>query len=82
VIFWEKQEHWTFSPLGKIAQETAHTVSSIEEVIQLLGLVKTGELPTKDTEIEALIKAVRPVMTTAAKAIVGLVLDDYAIKKA
>ena len=82
VIFWEKLDHWKFSPLGKIAKETAHSVSSMEDVSQLLELVKTGKLPAKDTEIEALIKAVRPVMTTAAKAIVRLVLDDYAIKKA
>jgi hypothetical protein len=78
VIFWEKPDHWKFSPLGKIAKETAHSVSSMEDVSQLLELVKIGKLPAKDTEIQALIKAVRPGKTSAATAIVSLVLGDYA----
>jgi hypothetical protein len=77
VIFWEKADHWKFSPLGKIAQETAHTVSSMAEVIQALELTRSGKLSSKQAEVDVLIKAVRPVKTTAAKAIVSLVLNDY-----
>jgi hypothetical protein len=77
VIFWEKPEHWEFSPLGKIAKETANTVTSMDEVIQSIEQVIAGTLPAKQVEIEALIKAVRPTKTSAADAIVGLVLDDF-----
>jgi CDP-glycerol glycerophosphotransferase (TagB/SpsB family) len=76
VIFWEKPDHWKFSPLGNIAKATAHTVSSVDEVIHSVELAKTGKLPDRALEIEDLIKAVRPVRSTAAKAIVELVLKD------
>jgi CDP-glycerol glycerophosphotransferase (TagB/SpsB family) len=81
-IFWEKPEHWEFSPLGKIAQESSITVSSMDGVIESIEQVKVGKLPAKQPEIDALLKAVRPGKTSAAKAIVSLVLEDYAIKKA
>jgi CDP-glycerol glycerophosphotransferase (TagB/SpsB family) len=80
VIFWEKPEHWEFSPLGKIAAETAHVASSMEDVVRALELTQAGKLMPKEAEIKALIKAVRPGKTTAAKAIVDLVLGDYTSK--
>jgi hypothetical protein len=82
VIFWEKPDHWEFSPLGKIAADTTHTVSSIEQVVSGLELAKAGKLAPKEQEINALIKAVRPGKTSAATAIVSLVLNDYASDKA
>jgi len=82
VIYWEKSGHWEFSPLGKIAQETANTVTSMDEVIQSIEQVIEGILPAKQAEIEALIKAVRPAKTSAAEAIVSLVLGDYGTNKA
>jgi hypothetical protein len=81
VIFWEKPDHWEFSPLGKIAADTTHTVSSMGQVVSGLELAKAGKLAPKEQEINALIKAVRPGKTSAATAIVSLVLDDYASDK-
>ncbi len=81
VIFWEKPDHWEFSPLGKIAADTTHTVSSMEQVVSGLELAKAGKLAPKVQEIDTLIKAVRPGKTSAATAIVSLVLDDYASDK-
>ena len=82
VIFWEKPEHWEFSPLGKIAAQTAHLAVTFEQVVHSLELAQAGELIPKELEIEALIKAVRPGKTSAATAIVGLVLEDYAPQRA
>lgn len=82
VIFWEKPGHWEFSPLGKLAKETSHTVHSAEQVFEAVDLVRTGTMPAKTAEIQALIKAVRPGEQSAASAIVGLVLEDYNAQKA
>jgi CDP-glycerol glycerophosphotransferase (TagB/SpsB family) len=81
VIFWEKPDHWEFSPLGKIAAATTHTVSSMAQVTEALELAKAGTLAPKVQEIDALIKAVRPGKTSAATAIVSLVLGDYTSDK-
>lgn len=82
VIFWAKQGHWEFSPLGKIAAETSVTVNTAEQVFAAVEQVRIGTLPDKADEIQALIKAVRPAELSAAKAIVGLVLEDYSANKA
>jgi hypothetical protein len=82
VIFWAKQGHWEFSPLGKIAAETSVTVNTAEQVFAAVEQVRLGTLPAKADEIQALIKAVRPAELSAAKAIVGLVLEDYSANKA
>lgn len=76
-IFWEKPEHWKFSPLGKLAQASAHTVANMHEVISAIQQVQAGTLPAKAQEVDALIKAVRPSKTSAASSIVSLVLGDY-----
>lgn len=81
VIFWEKPEHWEFSPLGKVAELTAHKATSFTEVLSFLELAEKGSLEPKEQEIEALIKAVRPGKTSAATAIVQLVLGDYSATK-
>ena len=78
VIFWEKPGHWEFSPLGKVAAKTTHLAVTFEQVVDALELAEVGKLTPKEQEISALIKAVRPGKTSAATAIVGLVLEDYA----
>jgi hypothetical protein len=81
VIFWEKPEHWEFSPLGKVAELTAHKATSFIEVLSFLEPAEKGRLEPKEQEIEALIKAVRPGKTSAATAIVQLVLGDFSATK-
>jgi hypothetical protein len=82
VIFWEKQGHWEFSPLGKLARESSHTVQTAEQVFEAIDLVRAGKMPGKTAEIQALINAVRPGEQSAANAIVSLVLEDYNSNKA
>jgi hypothetical protein len=77
VIFWEKQGHWEFSALGKLARESSHTANTAEQVFAAIELARTGNLPAKTEQIQALINAVRPGGQSAATAIVGLVIDDY-----
>jgi CDP-glycerol glycerophosphotransferase (TagB/SpsB family) len=82
VIFWAKQGHWEFSPLGKIAERTAVTVETADQVFAAVDQVRLGKLPARTDEIQALIKAVRPSELSAAKGIVRLVLEDYSANKA
>lgn len=77
VIFWEKEEHWDFSPLGHLAQTTAHTVATFDQVHETIQQIREGKIQDKSPEIEALIRAVRPGPLGAANEIVSLVLDDY-----
>ena len=76
-IFWAKPGHWEFSRLGKIAQASALTVTSIKEVIEAIDKARQGLLPAKAEEVAALIKAVRPGQSSAATSIVSLVIKDY-----
>jgi hypothetical protein len=47
------------------------------EVEDALDLVKNDSLPSRQAEIEALVKAVRPSKKSAANSIVDLVIKDY-----
>jgi hypothetical protein len=76
-IFWEKPGHWEFSNLGVIAEQSSIVVSSMAEVEDALDLVKNDSLPSRQVEIEALVKAVRPSKKSAANSIVELVIKDY-----
>jgi hypothetical protein len=82
VIFWEKGDHWEFSPLGETAKKTSHTVSSFEQVQSTIELVRAGNIQDKTEEIEELIRAVRPSQHSAANEIVGLVLSDFGKQEA
>jgi CDP-glycerol glycerophosphotransferase (TagB/SpsB family) len=76
-IFWKKPEHWEFSTLGKIAENSSVIVSSMAEVEKALEQVSQGKLPKREAEIEQLIRAVRPSKASAASSIVALVLKDH-----
>lgn len=76
-IFWEKPEHWEFSPLGNIAAASAVTVHAMAEVEEAISQAVSGTLPDRSEEIQALIAAVRPQPATAAHTIIELVAKDY-----
>jgi len=76
-IFWEKPGHWEFSNLGIIAEQSSVVVSSMAEVEDALDLVKADRLPSRQREIESLVKAVRPSKKSAANSIVDLVIKDF-----
>ncbi len=76
-IFWEKSEHWDFSPLGKIAAATTVNVHTIAEVEQAIAQAQTGTLPDRAAQIQELVNAVRPQPASAAQTIIELVAKDY-----
>ena len=76
-IFWEKSEHWDFSPLGKIAAATTVTVHTMAEVEQAIAQAQAGTLPDRAAQIQELVNAVRPQPASAAQTIIELVAKDY-----
>lgn len=76
-IFWEKSEHWDFSPLGKIAAATTVTVHTMAEVEQAIARAQAGTLPDRAAQIQELVNAVRPQPASAAQTIIELVAKDY-----
>jgi hypothetical protein len=76
-IFWEKSQHWDFSPLGKIAAATTVTVHTMAEVEQAISQAQVGTLPDRTKEIQELVNAVRPQPASAAQTIVELVAEDF-----
>lgn len=76
-IFWEKSEHWDFSPLGKIAAATTVTVHTMAEVEQAIAQAQAGTLPDRAGQIQELVNAVRPQPASAAQTIIELVAKDY-----
>lgn len=76
-IFWEKPEHWEFSPLGKIAEATTVKVHNMEQVELAIAQAQDGTLPDRSEQIAALVHAVRPQPATAAQTIIELVAKDF-----
>ena len=76
-IFWEKSEHWDFSPLGKKAAATTVTVHTMAEVEQAIAQAQAGTLPDRAAQIQELVNAVRPQPASAAQTIIELVAKDY-----
>ena len=76
-IFWEKPEHWEFSPLGNIAAASTVTVHTMAEVEEAISQAVSGTLPGRAEQIQALLAAVRPQPATAAHTIIELVAKDY-----
>ena len=76
-IFWEKPDHWEFSPLGKIAEATTVKVHTMEQVEQAISEAQAGTLPERTEQIADLVHAVRPQPATAAQTIIELVAKDF-----
>jgi hypothetical protein len=76
-IFWEKPDHWEFSPLGSIAAATTVTVHTMEEVEKAIADAEAGTLPDRTDRIAELVTAVRPQPATAAQTIIDLVAKDF-----
>jgi CDP-glycerol glycerophosphotransferase (TagB/SpsB family) len=75
-IFWEKPEHWQFSPLGALAAASTVTVRNMAEVEHALDQARSGTLPDRTSQIQELIAAVRPQPRSAAEAIIDLIVKD------
>ncbi len=75
-IFWEKPDHWAFTPLGELAAGASIRVDDFAGFESVLKKTIEWGLPNRDAEIAALIAAASPYPGEAAKRIVELVRLD------
>ena len=76
-IFFDKEGHWPWSPIGKVASRTNIHVHNFEEFEELFNDVIQDGLPDYSHEIEALREAAQPYPGEAASKIVSVVLADF-----
>ena len=79
-LFFEKQNHWPWSPIGKIASRAnihVHNFVEFEEVFE--DFLEHG-LPDFSAEIAELRKAAQPFPGEAAEKIVEVILQDFELK--
>lgn len=79
-VFFEKQNHWPWSPIGKIASRAnlhVHNFVEFEEVFE--DFLEHG-LPDFSAEIAELRKAAQPFPGEAAAKIVEVILQDFELK--
>jgi hypothetical protein len=75
-VFWEKQGHWSFNPLGEIAANSTIRVGNFREFETVLKQAMEWGLPSKQAEIDELFAAASPFPGEAAKRIVAIVQSD------
>ena len=77
-IFFDKAEHWPWSPLGGLASAANIHVRNFDAFLEVLNAIAVTGLPDFSNEIDALSDASQPYPGEAAKKIVEVILDDYA----
>lgn len=75
-IFWEKADHWAFTPLGEMAARSTIRVTSITEFDEALSAVRAGKAPDRTAQIAELRAEVSPHPGEAARRIVEIVRRD------
>ncbi len=75
-IFWEKPDHWAFTPLGELAAATSIRVSDFAGFESRLRKTIEWGLPKRSAEIDALFAAASPYPGKAAEKIIEQVLAD------
>ena len=76
-IYFDKEGHWPWSPIGKLASRANIHVHNFEEFEELFNDVIQDGLPDFSQEIDALRKAAQPYPGKAASKIVSVVLADF-----
>ncbi len=79
-IFFDKTNHWPFSPLGGLASAANIHVRDFESFVEVFGAIATDGMPDYSTEIEILRDAAQPFPGQAAEKIVEVVVADYEAK--
>ena len=80
VIYFDKPEHWPWSPIGELASKASVHVSNFGDFIKVFESFREAGLPDLSSEIENLRKAAQPFPGVAGEKIVQVVLEDYAAK--
>jgi hypothetical protein len=77
-IFFDKAEHWPWSPLGGLASAANIHVRDFDLFVEVFNAVTDGGLPDYSAEIDTLRDAAQPYPREAAAKIIEVLLDDYA----
>lgn len=76
-VFFEKENHWPWSPIGKIASRANIHVHNFDEFEDLFEEFQEHGLPDLSPEIEELRKAAQPFPGQAAVKIIEVILKDF-----
>jgi hypothetical protein len=76
-FFFEKKDHWPWSPIGEIANQANVHVNSFKEFEQAFASALVNGLPNLDSEIQQLRIAAQPFPGRAAEKIVEVVIHDF-----
>lgn len=76
-IFFDKSEHWPWSPLGGLASAANIHVRNFAAFVQVFDAITTNGMPDFSSEIDTLRDAAQPYPGEAAKKIVEVILADY-----
>lgn len=76
-IFWEKPDHWAFTPLGVLAADTTLRVTNMTEFDEAVAAVRSHTAADRSSQIAALRDTVSPHPGQAARLIVDAVRADH-----
>jgi CDP-glycerol glycerophosphotransferase (TagB/SpsB family) len=76
-IFFEKQDHWEFSPIGEIAAACSVRVQNFQQLEAVLDQTVKSGLPNLKSEIDRLVAESSPQPGNAAKLILDQVVKDF-----
>ena len=76
-IFFDKPDHWPWSPLGGLASAANIHVRNFEAFVEVFNAVTEDGLPDYSAEIETLRDAAQPYPGEAATKIIEVILDDF-----
>ena len=79
-IYFDKADHWPWSPLGGLASAANIHVRNFEGFIETFNAITSDGMPDFSAEIEILRDAAQPYPGQAAEKIVEVVIADYAAK--
>ena len=79
-IFFDKSEHWPWSPLGGLASAANIHVRDFAGFVEVFDAISVNGLPDFAQEIDALRDAAQPFPGEAAKKIVEVILDDFEVR--
>lgn len=76
-IFFEKPNHWEFSPIGELAASCSVRVRTFEELVDVLNQIQQKGNLDRTEQIAKLVEAVSPNPGNAAQLIVDQVYKDF-----
>jgi len=77
-IFFENADHWKFSATGEIAAASSIRVKNFAELTEMIEKAMNNSLPSREIEIQKLVKASSPHPGESASRIIEIVYDDFA----